>query len=619
MNVSGVVDLKPINQVSNILLLSQLGIVTGDILSDIILGKVNPSGKLSTTWAETNDYKYINEFGQLDDTRYKEGIYVGYRYFNSANIKPLYPFGFGKSFTDFDIQKLSLTNRKDEIILKVKVTNKGKFPGKEVIQIYISPPQTNKDKPYQSLVAFQKTRELKSKEEEELQLIFKFENCSRYDEEKASFILDNGNYIIRVGNSSDNTKVFGVVHLEEDIITEKLRNIGGKADFEDLKLSVNYNDDLTNVQKINLSKDDFITYIPEYNYKIKINEKVEKLSDEDLVNLCIGNYQKEGENLMQTIAGEAGETTLHVKEIDKSIVMADGPAGLRIARIFGTDEKGKYRLNNTTGYGWKRYYMSKEDFSQMDEAENNINRKGKVNYQYTTAIPIATALAQTFNIDLVKIYGDLIANEMDIFNIHLWLAPGLNIHRNILCGRNFEYFSEDPLLSGKMAVAITLGVQKHKNRGTTIKHFACNNQEFQRKNNNSIVSERALREIYLKGFRIAIEESNPIALMTSYNLVNGIHTSERKDFIIDLLRCEWKYDGLIMTDWFRSGENEYNVSKHPSQSSTKNLISRNNIQMGGRIINYNDVKNSLKENRIKRQDLIENGSIVYSTIEKLNK
>ena len=207
---------------------------------------------------------------------------------------------------------------------------------------------------------------------------------------------------------------------------------------------------------------------------------------------------------------------------------------------------------------------------------------------------------------------------MVIFNIHLWLAPGLNIHKNILCGRNFEYFSEDPYLSGKMAAAITLGVRKHKNRGTTIKHFACNNQEFQRKNSNSIISERALREIYLKGFKIAIEESNPFALMTSYNLVNGIHSSERKDLIIDLLRCEWKYNGLIMTDWFRSGEMEYKISKHPAQSSTNNIISRNNLQMGGRIINYNDISKSLKENKISRKDLLENASIVYAAIEKLN-
>ena len=298
--------------------------------------------------------------------------------------------------------------------------------------------------------------------------------------------------------------------------------------------------------------------------------------------------------------------------------MVDGPAGLRITRIYGEDEKGKYRLNNNSGFDWKKYYMSKEEYSKMDEAENNINIKGKINYQYTTAIPIGTALAQTFNIELVEKYGDLVAKEMDIFNIHLWLAPGLNIHRNILCGRNFEYFSEDPYLSGKMAAAITLGVQKHKNRGTTIKHFACNNQEFQRKNSNSIISERALREIYLKGFRIAIEESNPFALMTSYNLVNGIHSSERKDLIIDVLRCEWKYNGLIMSDWFRSGEMEYQISKHPAQSSTNNLISRNNLQMGGRIINYNDISKSLKENKISRKDLLENASIVYSSIEKLN-
>ena len=618
LNVCGVVDLSPINEVSNILLLSQLGVVTGDILADIILGKANPSGKLSTSWASIKDYKYINEFGQLDDVRYKEGIYVGYRYFNSANVKPLYPFGFGKSYTDFELNKISLNNNKDEIIIKVKVKNIGKFSGKEVVQIYISPPQTNKDKPYQSLVAFKKTKLLNSNEEDELTLNFYLKNSARYDEEKASYILDNGNYIIRVGNSSDNTNIYGIVNLSEYIITEKLKNIGGKTDFEDFKLLIEYKDDLTNIETIKLSKEDFTTYAPEYNYSIKINENVEKLSDDDLVNLCIGNYQKEGENSFQTIEGQAGETTLHVKDIKKSIVMVDGPAGIRIARIYGEDEKGKYRLNNCSGFGWKKYYMDKELFSQLDEAENNVNRKGKINYQYTTAIPIGTAIAQTFNVELVELYGDVVAKEMDIFNIHLWLAPGLNIHRNILCGRNFEYYSEDPLLSGKMAAAITIGIQKHKNRGTTIKHFACNNQEFQRKNSNSILSERALREIYLRGFRIAIEDSNPIALMTSYNLINGVHSSERKDLVIDVLRNEWKYEGLIMTDWFRSGEMEYNVSKHPAQSSTNNLISRNNLQMGGRIINYKDVSNSLKENKLTRQDLLENASIVYSSIEKLN-
>ena len=253
LNVCGVVELTPINEVSNILLLSQLGVVTGDILADIILGKANPSGKLSTSWASIKDYKFINDFAQLDDVRYKEGIYVGYRYFNSANIKPLYPFGFGKSYTDFEIKKISLNNNKDEIIINVKIKNIGKFVGKEVVQIYISPPQTNKDKPYQSLVAFKKTKLLNPKEEDELTLNFILKNSARFDEEKASYILDNGNYIIRVGNSSDKTNILGVINLSEDIITEKLKNIGGKSDFEDLKLLIEYKDDLTKIETIKLT------------------------------------------------------------------------------------------------------------------------------------------------------------------------------------------------------------------------------------------------------------------------------------------------------------------------------------------------------------------------------
>ena len=162
LNVGGVVDLSPVKKVSNILLLSQLGVVTGDILADIILGKANPSGKLTTTWASFNDYKFINEFGNLDDTNYKEGVYVGYRYFNSAKVKPLYPFGFGKSYTEFNIKKIYLKNIKDEIIIKVEVKNIGNFIGKEVVQIYISPSQENEDKPYQSLVSFIKNWKYKA-------------------------------------------------------------------------------------------------------------------------------------------------------------------------------------------------------------------------------------------------------------------------------------------------------------------------------------------------------------------------------------------------------------------------------------------------------------------------
>ena len=207
---------------------------------------------------------------------------------------------------------------------------------------------------------------------------------------------------------------------------------------------------------------------------------------------------------------------------------------------------------------------------------------------------------------------------MDIFKAHLWLAPALNIHRNILNGRNFEYYSEDPLVSGKMAAAITRGVQKHKNRGTTIKHFACNGQEMNRFNSNSILSERALREIYLKGFKIAIEESNPISLMTSYNLINGKHSSERRDLLIDVVRIEWGYNGLIMSDWYTSNQIKIGTANHPSQHAVPNIINGNNLQMGGGKNDYDLIMKSIEEGNMNTINLLECSSKVYDTIELLN-
>ena len=258
LNVGGVVDLSPVKNVSNILLLSQLGAVTGDVLADIILGKTNPSGKLATTWAAFKDYKFIKEFGNLDDTIYKEGVYVGYRYFDSVKVKPLYPFGFGKSYTEFTINNVSISNNKEEIFikaisnnkeeifLKVEVQNIGKYSGKEVVQVYVSPSQENKDKPYQSLVAFKKTKNLKPSKKEEMKLSFKLRDIARYDTKIESYILDKGNYIIRVGNSSRNTKIYGYIELSSDIITEELGNIYNKVmNFDDFKPVVKINDDLS--------------------------------------------------------------------------------------------------------------------------------------------------------------------------------------------------------------------------------------------------------------------------------------------------------------------------------------------------------------------------------------
>ena len=624
LNVGGVVDLSPVVSASNILLLSQLGVVTGDILSDIILGKTNPSGKLATTWAGYKDYKFINEFGQFDNTSYIEGVYVGYRYFDSARVKPLYPFGFGKSYTSFDIKKISLNNNRDEISIKVKLKNIGKFPGKEVVQIYISPSQENKDKPYQSLVCFKKSDIIKPNNEIEMILNFKLRDMARYSSKGAYYILDKGNYIIRVGNSSNNTKIYGYIRLEDDIIIEQLTNIVDAPDFKDYvpEKKIEY-EKLSDYEKIFLTRDDFDFNEVNYTYTYKVYNKLKKLSDTELVNLCLGDYsEKERDLFNDRRLGMAGTTTKKIEGLKYYINMADGPAGLRLARIYGINSEGIHRLSRDIIISNNYLNLEKKKkISLVKNKTDNIDysKYSKIGYQYPTAIPIATALAQSFNIEYIERVGRMVGKEMKYYNVHLWLAPAMNIHRNILCGRNFEYFSEDPLVSGKIAAALVRGVQKYKNRGATVKHFAGNNQEFNRLNSNSKMSERALREIYLKGFKIALQESNPKALMTSYNLINGIHPSENELFLIDVLRSEWKYDGLIMTDWSHTGRMHFLASKNPPQFAFEIIKGGNNLIMPGDKSDYNELTLKLNDKLLTRDDLLRCASKVYETILLLNK
>jgi beta-glucosidase len=621
LNVGGVVDLSPVQEVSNILLISQLGVVTGDILADIILGKANPSGKLSATWAKFDDYKFINEFGGHDDTNYVEGVYVGYRYFDSVGIKPLFPFGYGLSYTSFNISKICLENNRDTIYIKVKVKNIGNYPGKEVVQVYVSPSQENADKPYQSLVAFKKTPKIYPSGEVELQLEFRLRNVARYDEKSSSYIIDFGRYIIRVGNSSNNTEIFGFVELYEDAVTEKLKNIESEIDFEEFKPKIVLNDNLTNVQRIFLHPYDFDRKDIKYEFTYKIYNELNNMNKEELAYFCLGGFPKNNRTKDDKQKGLAGYTTRDIKNYKKYITMADGPAGLRLVRDYIEKNDSYFRLNpnplNLTSY----YYLSRVDNISLSYKKEKLDfsKYKNVTHQYATAIPIGTAIAQSFNLHLVEEYGKLIGKEMEIFNINLWLAPGMNIQRNILCGRNFEYFSEDPYLSGKMAAALTRGVQSFKNRGATIKHFAANNQEINRLNSNSKMSERTLREIYLKGFQIAIEEANPYGLMTSYNLINKKHPSENFDLLVNIVRVEWQYQGLIMTDWISSGQSEFTYSKYPPQYIYNTIKAGNNIMMPGTKLDYKILLDYIREEKITKRDLLLCASNVYATIELLNK
>ena len=561
LNVGGVVDLTPVKEVSNILVLSQLGVETGSVLADILLGRANPSGKLTTTWASWEDYCREGEFGDINDTRYKEGIYVGYRYFDTVGKKPLFPFGYGLSYTSFDIAVTGAAAEGDTIRIKVAVSNTGARAGREVVQVYVSAPAGRLDKPYQDLAAFAKTDLLEPGASQELTISFSLRDCASYDAQKESYVLEAGSYVVRVGDSSDHTQPAALVDLDGEAIVTKARNCLGETDFEDWKPSGSETaaaEELSDITRISVAAADIETVTVSYDQEREIDPRVKDLTVEELAYLNVGAFNpKAGAlsvigNAATNVAGAAGETTGILKEKGFPVlVMSDGPAGLRLAKEFYRDEKGAHGIGSSmVPESFLPFLPAPARFIMNLIGGSGKPKKGqKVEYQYATAIPIGTAIAQSFNLPLAESYGSIVGDEMERFGVHLWLAPALNIHRDIRCGRNFEYYSEDPLISGKTAAAITRGVQRHPGCGTTIKHYAANNQEKNRYCNNSIVSERAMREIYLKGFGICVRESQPHALMTSYNLLNGVHTSEHRGLIEDILRCEYGFKGIVMTDW----------------------------------------------------------------------
>lgn len=632
LNVGGVVDISPVLSVGNILLLSQLGITVGDSLADVILGKAYPSGKLASTWAKWEDYCCLGDFAEQDDTRYREGIYVGYRYFDSINKAPLFPFGYGLSYTTFSLDDLQTTLLGDLVTISVHVKNAGVRPGKEVVQVYVSVPAGRVDQPYQVLAAFAKTKELSPGEAEELKLSFPLERLASFDSTTACSVLEEGSYVLRVGTSSRDTKICGVVWLEENIIVEKLSHVGGEPDFADWRpeerpyCSPNEEEQLDAAPVFPVKASDFKPQSALTSLEIpkEITDWVHARTDEELMRLCLGAYQDASNqsvvgNAGQQVVGTAGETA-RVHDLP-AIIMADGPAGLRLDKDYGKDENGVYSLGAALPAGLEEFLDEKTTAGLGDLAHSQPQRHGEILHQYCSAIPIGTALAQSFNLDLCRQCGDLVGEEMERFGVHLWLAPALNIHRSPLCGRNFEYYSEDPLISGQVAAAITQGVQKHPGRGTTIKHFCCNNQETNRMRSNSIVSERALRDIYLKGFEICVKESQPYALMTSYNLLNGEHTSERRDLIMTCLRGEWGYRGMVMTDWVIPYMASALPGRHPVACASGSIRAGNDIHMPGSPLDYTDLRQALDNPQapypITREDLETCAARIVQMVRKL--
>ena len=610
LNVGGPVDISPVlGQVENVLLLSQLGSVTGDAFADVLLGKANPSGKLTTTWAKASDIMAIGDFAERDDTRYKEGVFVGYRYYDAAGIAPLFPFGFGLSYTEFAEDCMGFSVENGLVSIEVKIRNTGRFPGKETAQLYCSAPDGKLVKPLRELGAYAKTRELAPGESETLVLKLPLENMASWDEENDCWLLEQGEYLFTLGD-----RPVGTVFLDGPVTSDALSHSGGDADFEDWKPQIarRIPEGLPCIQVSASSLGHIGHYDSEKTPRDHIGlEDLSDFSIRELATICAGKHSDaEGMaaiigNSASRLAGGAGETASVVAEKGYgTIVMADGPAGLRLATKYIETEDGQEGLD-TDAFSSILNILPPE-IRQLIHMKLQLNEeKAKTNtvlYHYASAIPIGTALAQAWNPAVAEACGNLIGEEMELFGANVWLAPALNIHRSPLCGRNFEYYSEDPLISGKTAAAVTRGVQKHEKCAVTIKHFACNNQETNRFGSNSVVSRRALREIYLKGFEICVKEAAPKALMTSYNLLNGTHTANRGDLINTVLRSEWGFEGIVMTDWGTTND-KFNLGVYGASSPALCIKAGNDLMMAGSKEDVDGILSGIKDGIITRAEL----------------
>lgn len=619
LNTGGIIDLSFVDElgIAAVVYMSQAGMEGGNALADILSGNVNPSGKLTDTWAcAYEDYPGSRDFshdnGNLFEEKYTEGIYVGYRYFDTFGVKPRYSFGYGLSYTGFALHTESVSLKGHRAVIRVKVKNTGDRSGREVVQVYASCPSGHLKKEKKRLAAFAKTGVLLPGAEEVKTLEFDLSLLESYWAGQASYYMERGKYYLLVGTNAAQTEMAACLTLQETVMLRKVTNI---CPLLNSLTETEPSDELVSAWEKEFDETcrrKGVPVIPMDHEVQEIQTEQERMREKedsrDRADRITGELtllqkaalvcgrQKEGDaevigNASVTVPGAAGETTRILEEPYQigGIVLADGPAGLRL--------QNHYEENPEDG--------SIYTLSPIESLENRIFQKeflheGAVShYQFCSAIPVGTLLAQSFDVELLQEVGGMIGREMEEFGITLWLAPGLNIHRNPLCGRNFEYYSEDPLVSGRMAAAITLGVQRHPGRGTTIKHYACNNQEDNRWGVDSVVSERALRELYLRGFEIAVKTSQPMAIMTSYNKVNGVHAANSYDLCTTAARKEWGFEGIIMTDWTTTN------SGHGA-SAAKCISAGNDLVMPGRMSDLQEIVDAVhgeKHLRLDEKDL----------------
>ena len=532
LNVGNIIDMSWVkhygDKIGAVLYVWQGGMESGNAVADILCGKACPCGKLTDTIAKAyEDYPSSAQFGNKKVNEYTEDIFVGYRYFETfAQDKVLYPFGFGLSYTDFEIKANGVTADENGFSLDVTVTNTGQYSGKEVVQLYLSKPCGKLGNPARELVAFAKTKTLDCGEAQDLSLYVDMYSLASYDDCGAtnnanSYVIEAGEYDFYLGNSvRDAEKVHSYFH-EETTLWEQLKQVcAPKYDFKIFKAEEIDGKTVLSTKSVAKEKYDMATrilnHIPEdieqtgdrgiklddvKSGRATMNEFVAQLDNTELEAITRGGYKMYNPLGPKGNAGVYGGVLESLRDKGvRPIVTTDGPSGIRLVSC-------------------------------------------------CSLLPIGTLLACSFNTELVTELYKIIAKEMKKKGSDVLLAPGMNIHRNHLCGRNFEYFSEDPYLSGKIGAASVLGIQSEGGSACP-KHFACNNQELCRNTNDSRLSERALRQIYLKGFEICIKESKPKNIMTSYNKINGVWCHYNYDTCVTVLRNEWGYEGNVMTDWW---------------------------------------------------------------------
>ena len=539
LNTGGVLDtarFKDDPGVGAVLLAWQGGMEGGLAEAELLCGIGCPEGRLSDTLAaRLEDYPSSDTFHASDDyVSYYEDIYVGYRYFETIPGKKnavVYPFGFGLSYTSFAISNAEGCERDGRITFRCRVTNTGERTGREVVQLYLSAPQGKLGKPARELAAFAKTRRIAPGEAEDVTLCFDLSDFASYDDTgkilKSAYILEAGEYTFFYGaNVRDAVQLPFRVELSENVIVRRLSEKLAPKALEKRLLADGSYEELPVTEPAEVTEAEGIAAFDirtaeypqpqerdlsarrETGYSLqkvaegeqKLSELIGAMSGEDLAWICGGQVRR-------GVCGTYGIGNNKAFEIP-NLQTTDGPAGVRIRKEIGS---------------------------------------------YTTAMPIATLLACTWDTELLAEVGRTIAEEALENNLSVWLAPAINIHRSPLCGRNFEYYSEDPYLTAALAGAAVRGCQSIR-IGATLKHFAANNKESNRKRSDSRVSERALREIYLRAFERIIRDADPWAVMSSYNVINGVRVSESRELFTDILRGEWGYQGLTMTDWWTIGD-----------------------------------------------------------------